>query len=277
MVASRQSPPLLSPDDTLAVIRSRIEEKRLFEARFLCRKLGQGLTAEQKAALEQELADSLGRADRLRREAKGLIARGEHGAAGALYTRLGAIVIDLPGVDDEIKALAGAEALAARLSKPVEEEAENESAPVPPREREGMPFPAPSVERSMVRTRIASGPVPRKKLPSAIWWLAVGVGGVVLCALIVFVLFWGVSSGGKKNPAVAPRQPERIVVQPPAASPGEEAFKPQPSAETPIQPVSTPTAPPVEKREAAQEKTVTTPPQSGLKLGTLQIEQSGRR
>nr|WP_321466205.1 hypothetical protein [uncultured Desulfobulbus sp.] len=116
MVASRQTQPLLSSDDTQEVIGSRIREKRLFEARFLCRKLGQGLTAEQRASFEHQLAQALKRVETLRAEAKALFGQGEYASARTLYEQVVAIAIDVPGVSEEIKNLAGAEALALRLA-----------------------------------------------------------------------------------------------------------------------------------------------------------------
>ncbi len=116
MVASRQTQPLLSSDDTQEVIGSRIKEKRLFEARFLCRKLGQGLTAEQRASFEHQLTQALKRVETLRAEAKTLFAQGEYASARTLYEQVEAIAIDVPGVCEEIKTLAGAEALALRLA-----------------------------------------------------------------------------------------------------------------------------------------------------------------
>ena len=44
--------PVLSVENPVSLIRSRIKEKRLFEARFLCRQLGDAL---EEAAVEGDL------------------------------------------------------------------------------------------------------------------------------------------------------------------------------------------------------------------------------
>ncbi|MGD9948530.1 MAG: hypothetical protein AB7U29_08645 [Desulfobulbus sp.] len=257
MVASRQSQPLLSSEDTGAVIGSRIKEKRLFEARFLCRKLGRGLTAEQRASLEQQLEASLKQVDQLRNEAKGLLARGEYGPARELYSRLEAIAIDVPGVIEETKALAGAEALAARLSKPAEEVVE-EAAPVGPQE-EALSS-APKVERPPAQEAISSipGSIQQKKISPRLWWLA-GLAGLLLCILVALILYAG--NGAKPKPPM-----------PVAASPKEVASTPQPSTEATVQPDPVTTTPPVEAAKEVQKKPASTPSRPAMNLGGLQIE-----
>lgn len=271
MVASRQSQPLLSSDDTWSVIRSRIEEKRLYEARFLCRKLGQGLTAEQKATFERELASSMVQVEQLRQQAQGLMSRGEHGPARALYAQLEAIAIDVPGVAEEIKALAGAEALAARLAKPAVEAV----APVLP--QMAAPLSVSPVERTQVQEEL---PPKRQcaqsgKIQPRIWWL-VGLGSAVLCALAVLV--FSVGQDSKQNPAVVAPQTDRIAVQPqpPALIPKEAEPTPQAPGEDSGQLAPPSPAPSVQETRAEPEP----PPvavRPALKLGGLQIEQSGHR
>jgi hypothetical protein len=243
-----------SDDDTLALIRSRIEEKRLFEARFLCRKLGQSLSSGQCALLEKELNGSLAQIERWRQEAKDVLARGEHSQAGELYTRIEAIAIDVPGVAEEKKVLAGAEALAARLLKPAEDEAG--SAPPANVQLKG----APSEERP------ATGPAPQvqsclkpKRLVPRPWLLA-GFAGIVLCGLLLLFFAW--SNGPQRTPAVTP-ETNRIVLKP-LLSTTQKRVEPE-----------TPVVPPPSPVQATKEQN---PPAASaapaLKLGNLQIEQS---
>ncbi|MDD2465200.1 MAG: hypothetical protein PHI97_14475 [Desulfobulbus sp.] len=272
MVASRQSQPLFSSDDTLAVIRSRINEKRLFEAHFLCRKLGHDLIAAQRTAVEQQLAASLKQVEQLRSDAKVLVARGELGPGRELYARIESIAIDVPGVPEEIKALAGAEALEARLSKPVLPVKEI----TPVVSKGGLPPSAVTVKRTTVRETVSfsSESTRRNLVIPRLYWFA-GLAGIVLCLLLGLWVYWG--TGGKPQPAeVPPSQSPGVTTAtskeivsasqpfppspssaPQASIPKETAAKAQPLAKVPVQPE--PASPP--------------PPQRPLlNLGGLKVE-----
>ncbi len=107
---------VLSVENPVALIRSRIKEKRIFEARFLCRQLGDTIGEREKIALEGELAGFLSRVDTLQQQARTLLAEGQKDRAFALYREMEAIAIDIPGLAEEKRALEGAEAIIARLA-----------------------------------------------------------------------------------------------------------------------------------------------------------------
>ena len=131
MAADQDFPSEHDQDYALALIQGRIAEKRLFEARFLCRRLGDGLGADSRQALARELDEALARVEPLRRQAQVLAAQGEHVQAGIVYSQIEAIAVDVPGVAEERQALAGAEALAARLHREVVVEPEPQVEVVP--------------------------------------------------------------------------------------------------------------------------------------------------
>ena len=284
MVASRPSQPLLSSDETQDVIRSRIREKRLFEARFLCRKLGQGLTAEQRASLEEQLGAALKQVDQLRNQGKERVACGEYGQARAFYAQLEAIAIDVPGVAEEVKALAGAEALAARLAKPV---------------KETVAISSPVLEQEEVAPAIADVTLPTQEDVSCVgepvgwrvgrFWCWAGIAGVVVCALVVFGLYVGVDTDQQAAPvtpqakvndtwsqavpteALVPQSPLQPSTLPLAAGPVAVASPEQVSEEVKDLPHTQVAAPSPKKAPAPVEKPASAPP-SKMKLGGLQIE-----
>ncbi|MBM9613022.1 hypothetical protein JWJ90_01840 [Desulfobulbus rhabdoformis] len=131
MSAGHSSQPLLSSRETLAVITARVKERRLYEARFLSRQLGQGLTAEQRATLDEQLNKSLGQVEQLHAEAKAAFTSGNYERAGILYSQIKAVAIDVPGVREELQALRGATALAQRFvpaEKPVAQDKRQDDA-----------------------------------------------------------------------------------------------------------------------------------------------------
>lgn len=251
-------------DEARALIRSRIEEKRLFEARFLCRKLDRELAAEQRLALERTLNESLGQIEQLRQQAKAMMVRGEFGQAGQLYDRIETIAIDVPGVDEEKKALAGAEALAARLREPVEEEINPgmrlaNSAETGPEDEQ--PQPAALARRP---------PLLKKRRISLGLWLAFGLTGVVLAALLA--LFFGQRHEPVHVAPVAAPSSNRIVLQPLLQAVPEQTIAPPPSKGPQASAVQPPPLPPPSSEN--KPKASVSP---ALKLGRLQIEQSEQR
>jgi len=281
MVASRQSQPLFSSDDTLEIIWSRINEKRLFEARFLWRKLGRELTAEQRTSLEQQLTKALKQVEQLQREARGLAADGACERARECYGRIEAIAIDVPGVSEAIKALDGAEALAARLAKSTTPVQEPVVAAVEP-------APAPLAEQTaageVVEAR--SGFFRRTSIEPRFYWLA-GLAGAGLCLLIVLLVYWRVGSEpGPPMDASASRDASEkatLSASPPPVVPLPSA----PSTPLPLAPKQVGSEPPpengaqaqsevpppaVEKNKGARKKSVPAPPQPSLNLGGLQVQ-----
>ncbi len=288
MVPSRQSQPLFSSDDTLEIIRSRINEKRLFEAQFLWRKLGRELTAEDRASLEANLAHGLKQVEQLRKEAQGLVARGAYEPARDLYCRVEAIAIDVPGVSEELKALAGAEALTERLARTVvpEQEAATEEEPVA----------APGGEQAPVEEAVAARPdfFRRKNTGLRLYRLAALVASV-LCLLLALFLYW---RGGEspvppaKDDAVVsgdptareavpfPRPPE--MAPPPLPQPSSTAAVPDPREDVSQQQPATAGASqadsvvhlaPLKKIEGKKKKSPPAPPpRPSMNLGGLQVQ-----
>ena len=113
MPASKLELPVENPS---ALIRSRIREKRIFEARFLYRQLGAEIGDKEKTALERELSGSLEQVKKLQQQAREYIAQGQNNLAATLYLDIEQIAIDVPGLAEEKKALAGVEALVARFT-----------------------------------------------------------------------------------------------------------------------------------------------------------------
>src|SRR5665647_2797098 len=113
MPASKLELPVENPS---ALIQSRIREKRIFEARFLCRQLGAEIGERKKIALERELAGLLKQVGKLQQQAREYTAQGQNHLADALYLDIEEIAIDVPGLAEEKKARAGAVDLIARIT-----------------------------------------------------------------------------------------------------------------------------------------------------------------
>lgn len=249
-------------DYALALIQGRIAEKRLFEARFLCRRLGEGLGAASREVLARELDEALAQVEQLRRQVQALVAQGDHVQAGLLYNRIEEIAVDVPGVAEERQALAGAEALAARLHKPRAEEPAPQPAMVasaaveesgeiaaPPTPQVAAAHPSPVAEMS------------RSSLPqrsSLFSWKLLAAGGLAL-GVLALLLLWGRQSTSPPVSAtstivIQPLQPVTTAVAPVAPPP--PAPEPAPVVEEPSPPVTPAPAP-------------STP---ALHLGSLQIK-----
>ena len=235
---------VLSVENPVSLIRSRIKEKRIFEARFLCRQLGDTIGEREKTALEGELAGFLSRVDTLQQQARTLLTEGQKDRAFALYREMEAIAIDVPGLAEEKRALEGAAALAARLAVKTGEPAALPAVPLVPllaEDEQDVPDPPPRNQR-------------RKR--GALIWITAGLLGV----LLLLFLAWKKGKDALPPPPSPPPPAQKILIRPlVSASP---AIAEQPEKE-------------VEPAEATSETNV--PPSPSLKLGTLQVEESGRR
>lgn len=267
MVADQYPQSELEQDYTLTLIQGRIAEKRLFEARFLCRRLGDGLGAASRQALARQLDDTLAQVEQLRRQAQALAAQGDHGQAGLLYSQIEAIAVDVPGVAGERQALAGAEALAARLHKPQAEEA---AAHAP----EGMPAPimaiggksaAPDevpVERPSA-SPVAQGAAPQmsRRFPRP-GWMLLAAGGLLLGTLALVLLLWGRSATSPPPSATS-----TIVIEPllPVST----------AATVPSSPPAAATPPATTGEELPPPETPASPAPA-LHLGGLTVEPSSK-
>lgn len=251
------SDPLFAVDNPVSLIRSRIQEKRLFEARFLCRQLAGDLDRTDKKALERELAGMLTRVDQLRRQARALVVEGRKAQAAEVYGEIAAIAIDVPGVAEEQRALEGAEVLVARIagkrSERLEaaEEVVQEAAPPLSVDVQPRKAAAPEPERA---PQIA-GNTTQKNRPRL--WLAAALLGTL--ALLAAALLW--RGAGHSSPPSAHTITIRPLDLP--VSPVEQPPQ-SPTQQAPEQ-VSPPNAP-----EGV-------PASPSLKLGTLQVETSERR
>jgi hypothetical protein len=243
--------PVLSVENPVSLIRSRIEEKRLFEARFLCRQLGDAIDAEEKAALERELAGLLDQVETLQQQARLLLAEGRKDRVAGVYSEMEAIAIDVPGLAEEKKAVEGAEAIVARFiakatapEAPAVPETPAVVQPSDPDEAD-IPLPAPRLHREKQGRRL---------------WLV-----AVLAAILLLLYF--VWRDGKENfsPALSPTPSVQTILIRPLA-PAPPAVAEQPDNEKEVKPVDPPA-----------EKSVPPSPSPSLKLGALQVEESNRR
>ena len=198
MPAGKLELPVENPS---ALIRSRIREKRIFEARFLYRQLGAEIGEQEKNALEQEVAVSLAQVKKLQQQARNYTAQGQNGLAAQLYMDIEQIAIDVPGLAEEKKALAGAEALAARMtSKTV---ARNPAVLEPT---------VTSAKADQVQPPVAVVQPPRQRWSRR--WLFVGLAG---CVTVLLLILWGLREKKTLSAPSAPSlaQPtQKIFIRP---------------------------------------------------------------
>jgi hypothetical protein len=275
-MSTSQPDPVLSVENPVSLIRSRIKEKRLFEARFLCRQLGDALGAKERLALERELTGLMDQVVTLQRQARVLLDEGRKDQVVLLYNEMEAIAIDVPGLAEEKRALEGSEAIIAKLTSKTPQAGHRQhrlaaalaarhgndmgeqEAPIMP------PIPISDKDEQAVAVPVAG--THRKKRIEGRLWLAAGLVGLLL--LLFFV--W---RGGKEilSPASSPTPAtQKILIRPLVATSSEVAEQPavtkQPVQEE-VKPVDQPIQP-IEK---------SVPPAPVLKLGALQVEESQRR
>jgi len=260
MLASKPAPP--SMENPVPLIRFRIKEKRLFEARFLYRQLGDAIGKKEKAALERELAGLIQQVDTLQQQARKFLAEGRREQAARLYREMEAIAVDVPGLTEDKRALEGAAALAAKI-------ASRAAAPEP---EPSLPPSIPAVAAPVEDGRDDALPAPPEqgKKRTGRLWLAAGLAGL---ALLLLLLFW---RGAAKDPApVSPPAPpaQNILIRPlvPDAPPATEQPSPAVAEQPPEQ---------VQKAEPEQPPPPADQPAASIRpltLGTLQIQESGKK
>jgi len=260
--------PVFAVDDPVSLIRSRMQEKRLFEARFLCRQLAGDLDGTEKKALERELAGMLTQVEQLRRQARALVAEGCKAQAAKVYGEIAAIAIDVPGVAEEQRALEVADILVARIAgkrserlEAVEEAVQEAAPPLPvdvqPRKS------APEPERAPQPANNTAQKTGRRL------WLAAALLGTL--ALLAAALLWRNVVQSASPQSSSPPSAQTITIRPldlPVSPAEQPQSPPQPQQSPPqsaTEPVSQPNAP-----EGV-------PSSPSLKLGTLQVETSERR
>jgi hypothetical protein len=254
MLASKPDP--LSIKNPVTLIRSRIKEKRLFEARFLYRQLGDAIGEREKVALEHELAGLIQQVDNLQQQARILLAEGQREKAARLYREMEAIAVDVPGLMEDKRALEGAAALAAKIASRA---VEPEPPPI-------TPTVAPPVEDGQDDT-LPTPPAQGKKRAGRLWLAA----GLVSLVLLLLLLFW---RGGTKDPApVVPPVPpaHNILIRPLESGAPPATAHPSPilAEQPPVQKAEPEQPPPPAEQPAASTRPLT--------LGTLQIQESGKK
>jgi hypothetical protein len=235
--------------DPLTLIRSRIREKRIFEARFLCRRLGNEIGAQEKSALERELAALLTRVEKLQQQARAELDRGNRKRADQLYQDIEQVAIDVPGLAEARQGLEGAEAVIVKITgKSPEKRPQETKAPIPQvavAHEEQLPVAKPQ--------RVI------KQVP-LLWLIAAG-----LClSLLLFFLLRGGGTREKVaspvSPPVTTRPSQTIVIRPLVPALAER-----------VDPSSDPSAsdnhPPTDKSSL---------PTPSMKVGPLQIQDSSR-
>ncbi len=265
MVADQDFPSEHDQDYALALIQGRIAEKRLFEARFLCRRLGDGLGVGSRQVLARELDEALAQVEPLRRQAQALVAQGDHHQAGLVYNQIEAIAVDVPGVAEERQALAGAEALAARLHKPPVAEPETlvEVAPAATMAAESERV-APDAVQIEPSAAPPDAPASAQQVQGRSFfpgWKLLAASGLVAGALVFAFLLWHKpatppSPAATSTIIIQPLQPVETAVAP--VTPPPPAPEPPPVVVEPLVP-----APPVPAPDAST---------SALHLGSLQIK-----
>jgi hypothetical protein len=243
MPASK-SEPALSVENPSALIRSRIREKRIFEARFLCRQLSAELGGPEKDALTRELSQLQDRVEKLQQRARACVALGEYQQANALYRDIELIAIDVPGLDEEKNALEGAAAIIAKIAgKAVEHEPK-----VLPRAS------APTESPKVIAPSAAVNRRPRR-LPRL--WLVVGVLGMSLLVILLFSL--------RRPPE---EKPLAVAPEPSQVQPAQKIF---------INPlVPGPSAPLDQPDQEVSPAGTSSSPSSSVQVGTLQVKESAR-
>ena len=268
----------LPMEDPVALIRERIKEKRIFEARFLLRQFGDEIAADRKTQLADELAATLLRVEHMLHRARAHAAGGERSQAEQVYREIEATVIDMPGVGEEIKALVGASALIAKIQPTVPKV----MAPEP-----SIPEVAGGVASDYENTASAVG-LRKRKRPRWPLWLAAGCVVLVLSLLAL----WYADVKDTSPPPAAPEQPAHTIMIRPMVAEGPAATEQtSPAADSPPvpdskiekapessmaqqplpQPTDTPAPHPVQALQA------TVPPQPTVQVGTLQIEKSAKK
>ena len=256
MPASKLELPVENPS---ALIRSRIREKRIFEARFLYRQLGAEIGDKEKTALERELSGTLEQVKKLQQQAREYTEQGQNNLAAKLYLEIEQVAIDVPGLAEEKKALAGAEALVARFTgkipevqKPPAEASVAPMAPVvqivpdTPVVQVSPVVPPKSVFIPELRQRLQQ--LPRR------WLLAIGIGCLVI---LLFLLRSPQNQQTHSAPSPSPQAASKqtIAIRPLEASSSMIPGQPSPEIDPDSPPADTaPSSPPVLQSESLQKQ-----------------------
>ena len=239
--------PRLPVDHPFALIRSRMQEKRIFEARFLYRQLGAEIEDRDKKAIERELTGLLAHVGQKQQQARLHTAEGRNDLAEQLYREIEQIAIDVPGVSEERKRLQGAEALIAKVAGKLPEARPAVGTPGPP-----PVFVVPEKTNPAVALRQRLQRVPR------LWLVAFGI----FLMVTLLLLFRG-HRNEQAPPAVSPfdssQTKQTISIRPLVDAPADISAQPDQKSDS--------AAP------AAEEVASPSPPPAP---GELQIQESSR-
>jgi hypothetical protein len=259
MLVDMHRNPFLAVKNPTALIRSRITEKRIFEARFLCRQLGVDIDPQEKTVLQQQLDNLVVRVEKLRQQAREHAEAGQRTAADAVYRDIELIAIDVPGLREERAKLAGAEPLVARITgRTVLPESESAPKPVTPRAKvdqaEEKHEPG-AVSSSFARIRL-----------SPVRLIVVGVG--IFSLVVLAGLFFLLRSMPPPVPMVQEESDHIILIRPLAVPPAAMVTKDNTKIE---QKTSLDSA---ASGASTGEEAVVRP--RAVSVGALQIEETGQ-
>ena len=240
----RSREPEFRIDNPSALIRARIREKRIFEARFLCRQLGGELGAMEKSALEGELARVMAQVDKLRKQAIAYAGAGKLQLAAKAYREIERIAVDVPDLAAERQRIDGAEAVLAKVTNGAV--------------HRGTATSPPALETTgMRKSPLAARPPVRM---GRSMWLSrpqltvLFVGLLVLGGLLVYVLRRN-QEPTQAAPTAVGQPAGRIVIRPVVSS----SSKPVPQSEESVPPEEpTPEPPPA--------------PSGSVSIGELQVQ-----
>ena len=229
----RSREPEFRIDNPSALIRARIREKRIFEARFLCRQLGSELGAMEKSALEGELARVMAQVDKLRKQAIAYGGAGKLQLAAKVYREIERIAIDVPDLAAERQRIDGAEAVLARVTNGAVHRGSAAATPPPAPDPAGMGKSSLAVRPPARMGR--SMRVSRRQLA------VLFVGLLVLVGLLAYVLRRD-QAPTQTAPTAIGQPAGRIVIRPVVSSSSQPVLEPEETA--PVE-EPTPEPPPV--------------------------------
>ena len=215
----RSREPEFRIDNPSALIRARIREKRIFEARFLCRQLGGELGAMEKSALEGELARVMGQVDKLRKQAIAYAGAGKLQQAAKVYREIERIAIDVPDLAAERQRIDSAESVLAKVTNG----AVHRGVAAPNRAGLGKSSPAIHPPTRTGRSMRLSG---RQ-------WAVLAVGVLMLGGMLAYILR-GDQASPPASPAAIGTPAGRIVIRPvvsPSPHPGPQSAQAAPDEE----------------------------------------------
>jgi hypothetical protein len=210
MPAGTHHDPPLPVDNPTALIRSRITEKRIFEARFLCRQLGAEIATAEKIVLQRELEILVARIKDLRQQARAHAAEGLGAAADSVYREIERIAIDVPGLVEERARMEGAEPLIARITgRPLQPETRPPIGPLRP---------TTGADQGGVKRELLAAPVPSRKT-----WLSpvrlLAFGACLFFLVVAFALLFLLRGMPTTVPLEQEPAQQTILIRPLAAPP----------------------------------------------------------